>query len=149
MSSEGKGLMFVIFSVIAGISAFLPVIRIESTLRGKTEVETLKLISSVWGIIFLVAAGLCVFMVFTGMKEKCGFGAAILFIIGLVTGFRCYVTKDRYIMLNSDNGLGLIIEEITGTGTSATADMAWGFYVFIIATILATFSGVWYTMSKD
>jgi len=149
MSSEAKGLIFIVLSAISGIGTILPGITLEKVEYKETTYETYKMVGTVWGVIGLVAAALCIFLVVSGMKDKCGFASAILAITGLINGFTFYINREKLTTMTSSKGLGQLFSALTDDNVKLSVTMSWGFYVYCFATALAVIAGIAYTVSKD
>ncbi len=149
MNSEFKGILFIVFSAFSGIGTMLPGIVLETVTPKGTEYETYKMASTVWGIIGLVAAALCVFLVVSGMKDKCAFGAAMLAITGMINGFTFYLNREKLTTMTSSKGIGQLISSLTNDNVKLSVSMSWGFYVYCFATAFAVIAGVAYALSKD
>ena len=148
IESPVKGIIFSFFSLITGISLFLPAAVSTMTMSKMSETSNLSMISSFFGIVTLIVAAGCIFLVFAGLKQFCGWGAAALAVIGMINGFRFYSTLKAN-AIGTGNNLNELLNAL-GTGSSEfSVEITWGFYVYIIALVLTVFMGIVYAMAKD
>ena len=148
IESPIKGLIFSFFSLITGISLFLPAAEFKMVTGKIDDSSTASMMPSFFAILTLIIAAGCIFLVFAGLKDKCGWASAALAVIGLINGFRFYSTlKAR--MIGIGGNLNQLINALGGGSSEFSIDVTWGFYVYIVALILTVFMGIVYTMAKD
>lgn len=148
MRSEVKGYIFIAFSIAVIATLFLPVIRTDMIMNSETTTTYMKMIPAVSAVLTLIVAAGCVFMVFAGLKQYCGWASAALVIIGGINGYLFYVKSRSTTGLAGEN-VNELLNLFTNTKMEINYSLAWGFYLYIIAIILTVIFGFAYTVSRD
>ncbi|SCW30103.1 hypothetical protein SAMN02910456_00390 [Ruminococcaceae bacterium YRB3002] len=147
MNNEVKGLAFVVSSLITGIALFLPAFRVDYVTSTSTETAYIKLMPSVISVFALIACAACIFFVFAGLKNYCGFAAAAVILFSAVGAYSAY-NSAKNDFLASENGAAILdlfnIEAPTVNVTSA-----WGLYILIIFMVVTFILSIIYVISKD
>lgn len=148
IESPVKGIVFSFFSLITGISLFLPAAEYTLSAGGKSQTSSMTMMPSLFSIITLILAAGCIFLVFAGLKDKCGWCSAGLAVIGMINGLKFY-TGLKTAALTSGAGMTTILSMFTSDTPEFTVNVTWGFYVYVAALILTVFFGIFYTLARD
>ena len=148
IESPVKGIVFSFFSLITGISLFLPSAEYSISMNGKSEASSMTMMPSLFSIITLILAAGCIFLVFAGLKDKCGWGSAALAVIGMINGLKFY-TGLKTAALTSGAGMTTILSLFNADTPEFTVNVTWGFYIYVASLVLTVFFGIFYTLAKD
>jgi len=149
--STVKGFAFVIACVLSIVAAVVPYysVKMDSNLLDLNE--SVKMISSLWGIILVIVNVVSVAMVFAGLQIKCGFAAAanvVASIIGLI-----YMEMGMSRAAKGSTALAILNESgIYGQGLgsgNATVTHEIGFYLLIFSAIAVLITGIMFAVERD
>ena len=144
-----KGIIFGFFSLLFGVSLFLPYIKITASLGNRTETSTTTVMPSLFGFIMLIVAALGVFVLLNGMKTKAALVGAIAAILVMVRAFTDSASAAR--AGQSMKLLNELSNALFDSNSETVYDWGhtFGFYVMILSGVMMLIFGLLYTLSED
>lgn len=145
-----RGIIFAFFSLIFGVSLFLPYMKVTVEYGGDVTSQSTTLMPSVMGFIMLVVAALGIFTIFAeGMKSKSALAGALAAILMLARVF-----TDDAAAKKTEQSMKVVNELANALfGGTDEAVMTWthlfGFWIMVLGAVFMLIFGVLYTISED
>ena len=144
-----KGILFIISCAISAVSVFLPYYTVK--VDGADNVN-ITLMPTVMGIIILLIDAASVFMVFSGLQQKCGFIAAANVIAVISTIIRMSAAKKAIVanaMLEAGHGSFMSILGVVSQESEPKTAFGIGFFLLITGGIAAVVTGIMFAIERD